>query len=138
MFALRRLQQALARSVLPLQALTTGPMQQQAAAVTSGPAGAVYTVGKASPGHAAGADRPQIAAARAACQLHRRRRRRLAARSRPPTRRRRPRSLALPPQPPQATNIKFHDGMVPRETKEELLGQRGCVLWFTGAPPELA
>lgn len=35
--------------------------------------------------------------------------------------------------PLQATNIKFHDGMVPRETKEELLGQKGVVLWFTGA-----
>lgn len=34
--------------------------------------------------------------------------------------------------PLQATNIKFHDGMVPRETKEGLLGQRGVVLWFTG------
>ncbi len=33
----------------------------------------------------------------------------------------------------QATNIKFHDGMVPRETKEQLLGQKGVVLWFTGA-----
>lgn len=32
----------------------------------------------------------------------------------------------------QATNIKFHDGMVPRETKEMFLGQKGCVLWFTG------
>lgn len=32
----------------------------------------------------------------------------------------------------QATNIKFHDGMVPRETKEQLLGQKGVVLWFTG------
>jgi Mrp family chromosome partitioning ATPase len=44
-----------------------------------------------------------------------------------------------PPKPtehasflPQATNIKFHDGMVPRETKEELLRQRGVVVWFTG------
>ena len=33
-----------------------------------------------------------------------------------------------------STNIKFHDGMVPRETKEALLGQKGVVLWFTGAP----
>lgn len=33
---------------------------------------------------------------------------------------------------PQATNIKFHDGMVPRENKEQLLGQKGVVLWFTG------
>lgn len=32
----------------------------------------------------------------------------------------------------QATNIKFHDGMVPRSTKEAMLNQRGCVLWFTG------
>ncbi|KAI3424272.1 hypothetical protein D9Q98_009626 [Chlorella vulgaris] len=32
----------------------------------------------------------------------------------------------------QATNIKFHDGMVPRDVKEEILGQKGVVLWFTG------
>lgn len=32
-----------------------------------------------------------------------------------------------------ATNIKFHDGMVPRETKEKLLNQKGVVIWFTGA-----
>ena len=32
----------------------------------------------------------------------------------------------------QATNIRFHDGMVPRRTKEELLEQKGVVLWFTG------
>ncbi|KAI8100382.1 hypothetical protein M9435_006866 [Picochlorum sp. BPE23] len=31
-----------------------------------------------------------------------------------------------------ATNIKFHDGMVPRETKEKLLNQKGVVIWFTG------
>lgn len=59
-----------------MEALACGSLQQSAA-VTSGPAGAVYNVGK-------------------------------------------------------ATNIKFHDGMVPRETKEELLGQKGVVLWFTG------
>ena len=138
MFALRRLQQALARSVLPLQALTTGPMQQQAAAVTSGPAGAVYTVGKASPGPRSGRRSPsdrrsarRLSIALPPPPLGRP----LAATDPPPP----PPSFAcLPPQPPQATNIKFHDGMVPRETKEELLGQRGCVLWFTGAPPELA
>lgn len=32
----------------------------------------------------------------------------------------------------QATNIRFHDGMVPRQAKEALLGQRGVVVWFTG------
>lgn len=31
-----------------------------------------------------------------------------------------------------ATNIKFHDGMVPRETKEKLMDQKGVVIWFTG------
>lgn len=31
-----------------------------------------------------------------------------------------------------ATNIKFHDGMVPRETKEKLMNQKGVVIWFTG------
>ena len=31
-----------------------------------------------------------------------------------------------------ATNIKFHEGMVPRDTKEKLLGQKGVILWFTG------
>ena len=33
----------------------------------------------------------------------------------------------------KATNIKFHEGMVPRAAKEELLKQRGVVIWFTGA-----
>jgi pantothenate kinase-related protein Tda10 len=31
-----------------------------------------------------------------------------------------------------STNIKWHEGMVPKEDKEVLLGQRGCVVWFTG------
>lgn len=31
-----------------------------------------------------------------------------------------------------ATNIKFHDGMVPRTTKEQRLDQRGVIIWFTG------
>jgi adenylylsulfate kinase len=32
-----------------------------------------------------------------------------------------------------STNIRWHDSMVARRDKEMLLGQRGCVLWFTGA-----
>jgi adenylylsulfate kinase len=32
----------------------------------------------------------------------------------------------------QATNIKWHETMVTRGDKERLLGQKGCVLWFTG------
>lgn len=31
-----------------------------------------------------------------------------------------------------STNIKWHEGAVPTEDKEKLLGQKGCVLWFTG------
>lgn len=31
-----------------------------------------------------------------------------------------------------STNIRWHDSTVRREDKELLLGQRGCVLWFTG------
>merc|ERR1740138_918622 len=31
-----------------------------------------------------------------------------------------------------ATNIKWHEGHVPRELREKSLGQKGCVLWFTG------
>ena len=31
-----------------------------------------------------------------------------------------------------STNIRWHETMVVREDKELLLGQRGCVLWFTG------
>ena len=31
-----------------------------------------------------------------------------------------------------ATNIKWHEGGVPRVDREARLGQRGCVLWFTG------
>ena len=45
------------------------------------------------------------------------------------------RLTAQPPAsslPLQATNIKFHDGMVPRDTKEGILRQKGVVLWFTG------
>jgi adenylylsulfate kinase len=29
-------------------------------------------------------------------------------------------------------NIQRHDGEVPRQAREQLLGQRGAVLWFTG------
>ncbi|GMH34233.1 hypothetical protein BSKO_02067 [Bryopsis sp. KO-2023] len=31
-----------------------------------------------------------------------------------------------------STNIKWHEGGVSRESKQELLDQRGCILWFTG------
>jgi adenylylsulfate kinase len=31
-----------------------------------------------------------------------------------------------------STNIKWHEGAVPTEAKEQLLGQKGCVIWFTG------
>jgi adenylylsulfate kinase len=31
-----------------------------------------------------------------------------------------------------ATNIKWHEGMVSRTQKEKLLHQKGCILWFTG------
>lgn len=31
-----------------------------------------------------------------------------------------------------STNIKWHEGGVTSEQKEELLEQKGCVLWFTG------
>jgi hypothetical protein len=31
-----------------------------------------------------------------------------------------------------STNIRWHESMVARTDKELLLGQRGCVLWFTG------
>ena len=33
-----------------------------------------------------------------------------------------------------STNIRWHESMVQREDKEMLLGQKGCVLWFTGEP----
>ncbi len=36
-------------------------------------------------------------------------------------------------KPEQCTNITWHEGGVPRDCKEALLGQRACVLWFTGA-----
>lgn len=32
----------------------------------------------------------------------------------------------------KSTNVRWHDAQVLREDKERLLGQRGCVLWFTG------
>ena len=31
-----------------------------------------------------------------------------------------------------STNIKWHETMVTRGDKEKLMGQKGCVLWFTG------
>ena len=31
-----------------------------------------------------------------------------------------------------STNIRYHESVVTREDKELLLGQRGCVIWFTG------
>ncbi len=31
-----------------------------------------------------------------------------------------------------ATNIRYHASSVEREEKEMLLGQRGCIIWFTG------
>eukprot|EP01023_Acetabularia_acetabulum_P029036 TRINITY_DN27415_c0_g1_i1.p2 TRINITY_DN27415_c0_g1~~TRINITY_DN27415_c0_g1_i1.p2 ORF type:complete len:264 (-),score=46.07 TRINITY_DN27415_c0_g1_i1:266-1057(-) len=31
-----------------------------------------------------------------------------------------------------STNIKWHEGMVDRKTKEKIMNQRGCILWFTG------
>ncbi|KAL4418938.1 hypothetical protein ABPG77_009118 [Micractinium sp. CCAP 211/92] len=31
-----------------------------------------------------------------------------------------------------STNIRWHESMVDRRDKEMLLGQRGCILWFTG------
>ncbi len=33
---------------------------------------------------------------------------------------------------PISKNIVFHPGQVSRKDRERLLGQRGCVLWFTG------
>ncbi|MCC6785674.1 MAG: adenylyl-sulfate kinase [Planctomycetes bacterium] len=33
---------------------------------------------------------------------------------------------------PRSKNIVFHHGEIRREDRERLLGQRGCVLWFTG------
>lgn len=33
---------------------------------------------------------------------------------------------------PRSQNIVFHHGEVSRADRERLLGQRGCVLWFTG------
>ncbi len=32
----------------------------------------------------------------------------------------------------KATNITWHEGHVQRETRNQLLGQKGCTIWFTG------
>ena len=32
----------------------------------------------------------------------------------------------------ESTNIKWHEGSVSREARERSMGQKGCVLWFTG------
>lgn len=32
----------------------------------------------------------------------------------------------------KATNITWHEGHVSREEREKLLGQKGCLIWFTG------
>ena len=31
-----------------------------------------------------------------------------------------------------STNIKWHEGSVDQTTREKTMGQKGCVLWFTG------
>ena len=40
------------------------------------------------------------------------------------------------PQPPDMSdsprNIVRHEGVISRQDRERLLGQRGCVAWFTG------
>jgi len=33
---------------------------------------------------------------------------------------------------PKSQNITFHDAEITAQQREELLGQKGCVLWFTG------
>lgn len=32
----------------------------------------------------------------------------------------------------KATNITWHQGSITREERQKLLGQKGCVIWFTG------
>ena len=32
----------------------------------------------------------------------------------------------------KATNVVWNEGRISRDQREELLGQRGCVVWFTG------
>jgi len=32
----------------------------------------------------------------------------------------------------KSTNIRFHEGTVSRDTREEILNQRGCIVWMTG------
>eukprot|EP00793_Prasinoderma_coloniale_P004393 PRCOL_00000153-RA len=32
----------------------------------------------------------------------------------------------------ESTNIKWHESHVTRDVREKILGQKGCVLWFTG------
>jgi len=43
-----------------------------------------------------------------------------------------PRSLSTAYDVGSSTNIKWHEGAVSTSTKEQILGQKGCVLWFTG------
>lgn len=33
----------------------------------------------------------------------------------------------------RSTNIRWHQAEVLRRDKERLLGQRGCIMWLTGA-----
>ncbi|MHC4938003.1 MAG: adenylyl-sulfate kinase, partial [Planctomycetota bacterium] len=33
---------------------------------------------------------------------------------------------------PKSENIVRHDGAITRGDREKILGQRGCVVWFTG------
>ncbi|GFR48858.1 hypothetical protein Agub_g10812 [Astrephomene gubernaculifera] len=42
------------------------------------------------------------------------------------------RSLSTAYDVGSSTNIKWHEGAVPTETKEATMKQRGCVVWFTG------
>lgn len=124
--SLRRLGQASMRYLLPMESLASGATQQAASAATDH-THHTYDVGKAS---LVGWHEPvQDAACLESAPLGASR---WSSRALPLPSASLRALVRLVRTARQATNIKFHDGMVPRETKEQLLGQKGVVLWFTG------
>jgi adenylyl-sulfate kinase len=43
-------------------------------------------------------------------------------------------AILAPMTEPKSTHVTWHESHVARAQREQLLGQRGCTLWFTGLP----
>lgn len=143
----RRLGHASVRSLLPMEALASGTLAQQAASAATDHTHHTYDVGKASALHCSLPHAVSMLHVCASWENRRARPQTTSSQAGEWTGKKKSSHAELWPAAclmllilrtlcalsiPQATNIKFHDGMVPRENKEQLLGQKGVVLWFTG------